>query len=452
MPVRGIYRQVQESDDIRLLREYVESGSESAFATLVERHINRVYSVALRQTRRPQSAEEITQAVFVILARKAASLKPGVILEGWLYQTARLTATTFIRSEIRRTRREQEAYMHTEPTDMESDTWQRVSPLLDSALAKLTSADRDAVVLRFFYDKSMTDIGIALGASEDTARKRVGRALEKLQKLFANRGVASTTETIALAISTKSIQTAPSFLAGLVTAIAVAKGATVSGSTLSLIKGTLKIMAWTKTKTTIVAGACALLVAGTATVTIHLAGNILRPTLHLHDIPDDWSALSGNRDQWEWTNGAINGHSTNGDSILASTKQYGDVALEASMSTTNREATLAVRFQDADNGYLAVFVPDGTPGAGGIGRVVLLRRVAGQEKELAIFKRRGFSGPGKMEKLTFSAKGSRLEIHLNDVPIIKADDDTFNSGFVGLRVYGDPAMPSDATFSNLTVH
>src|SRR6185369_2127585 len=110
-----------------------------------------VYSVALRHTRNPHSAEEITQAVFVILARKASSLQPGVILEGWLYQTTRLTAITFIRSEVRRSHREQEACMQTEPTGTESETWQQIAPLLDAALAKLNSADRNAVVLRFFY-------------------------------------------------------------------------------------------------------------------------------------------------------------------------------------------------------------------------------------------------------------------------------------------------------------
>src|SRR5436305_3988853 len=100
-----------ELNDRVLLKEYVEHGSEEAFATLIARHINKVYSVALRHTGNPHQAEEITQAVFVILARKARALSPRVILSGWLYQTARLTAQTFIRSEIRRAHREQEAFM-----------------------------------------------------------------------------------------------------------------------------------------------------------------------------------------------------------------------------------------------------------------------------------------------------------------------------------------------------
>ena len=111
MAIGGIYRQMHELDDIALLREYSAHDSEKAFATLVTRHIDRVYSVALRHTRNPHSAEEITQVVFVILARKSKQLRKNVILEGWLYQTARLTALTFLKSEIRRARREQEASM-----------------------------------------------------------------------------------------------------------------------------------------------------------------------------------------------------------------------------------------------------------------------------------------------------------------------------------------------------
>src|ERR1019366_2011055 len=102
---------MQESDDIELLRQYAERSSERAFATLVARHINKVYSVALRHSNNPHEAGEITHFVFVILARKAPSLRHGVVLSGWLYQTARLTALTFIRSEIGRAHRREQANM-----------------------------------------------------------------------------------------------------------------------------------------------------------------------------------------------------------------------------------------------------------------------------------------------------------------------------------------------------
>ena len=325
--------------------------------------------------------------------------------------------------------------------------WEQMSPLLDEALASLGETDRQAVLLRFFENKSLAEVGSHLGTGEDTARKRISRALEKLHRYFSKRGVSSTTAIIAGTISANSVQAAPVALAKSVTAVAIAKGAAASGSTLTLIKGALKIMAWTKAKTALVAGACVLLAAGTTTLTLVAS----RP-VHIQGIPKDWSIMSGNSDQWSWSDNSINGHSTTGDSILASTKQYGDVTLSAMVSTTNHEATLVLRMQDADNGYLAAFVPDGTPTAKrDTSKIVLIKRSAGEEKELAIFKRRRLSAPGQLEKLTFSAKGPRLEIRLNDVPILKANDTTFTSGFIGLRVYGWGDIPCDGVFSNLTV-
>ena len=220
---------MQKLDDIALLRQYSEQNSEEAFAALVTRHIDKVYSVALRHTGNPHSAEEITQAVFVILARKSSQLSKHVILEGWLYETARLTAMTLIRSEVRRVRREQEAYMQNVLNENETEVWPQIAPLLDSGLASLNETDRHAVVLRFFYGKSMSEIGTALGGSEDTARMRINRALEKLRKFFTTHGVSSTTAIIAGVISANSVQAAPVALAKSVTAVGIAKGAAASG-------------------------------------------------------------------------------------------------------------------------------------------------------------------------------------------------------------------------------
>ncbi|MGO9002663.1 MAG: RNA polymerase sigma factor, partial [Limisphaerales bacterium] len=163
---------MQELDDTALLREYVERNSEEAFAALVTRHVNKVYSVALRLTGNPHSAEEITQAVFVILAKKSRQLGKRVILSGWLYQTARLTAVTFIRGGIRRARREQEAYMQSTLTEPDAAAWEQITPLLDEAMGRLGETDRHAVVLRFFDGKSIREVGAALGANEDAAKKR----------------------------------------------------------------------------------------------------------------------------------------------------------------------------------------------------------------------------------------------------------------------------------------
>src|SRR3954470_11534601 len=200
---------MQEFDDNALLREYVENASEAAFATLVERHLNKVYSIALRHTRNPHQAEEITQAVFVVLARKSGQLGKQVILSGWLCRTAQLSALTFIRTEIRRTRREQEAQMQNLLNESESDVWPQIAPLLDAAMAGLSEADHDAVALRFFDGKSMKEIGAALGASEDAVKMRVSRAVEKLRNFFTRRGIVCSAAALTAAISTHAVQAAP---------------------------------------------------------------------------------------------------------------------------------------------------------------------------------------------------------------------------------------------------
>jgi len=251
------------TDDMALLRDYAQRNSEEAFAALVSRHVNLVYSVALRQVRDPHLAEEITQAVFIILARKAKLLNAKTVLSGWLCRTAHYASANALTIQRRRQHREQEAYMQSTLNESESGTWTQIAPLLDTALAHLGETDHNAIVLRFFEGKSMKEVGAALGANEETAKKRVNRAVEKLQKFFLKRGVTSTMATLAVAISANSVQAAPVLLAKTTTAVALAKGATASISTLTLIKGTLKIMAWTKAKTAIVVGVGVLLVAAT---------------------------------------------------------------------------------------------------------------------------------------------------------------------------------------------
>ncbi len=444
------------NDDLTLLREYARCNSEEAFAALVSRHVNLVYSVALRQVRDPHLAEEITQAVFIILARKAESLGPKTILSGWLCRTARYAGANALTIQRRRQRREQEAFMQSQldqpqsdlsrRSEAEAETWTQIAPLLDGALEKLGQKDYDAVVLRFFEGRNFREVGAAIGTSEDAAKMRVSRALEKLRNFFAKRGMSSTTAIIAGAISANSVQAAPVALAKSVTAVAVAKGAAASGSTLTLVKGVLKIMAWTKAKMAVVTGACVLVAAGTTTITVLKANQ----PAHIQGIPKDWSILSGDSDQWNWSNNTINGHSTNGDSILASTKQYGDVTISAIVNTINRDADLVFRMQDAYNGYVVCFAPDGTPWAADNGSHIQLRkRISGDESDVATFTRRGLP---QSAKLTVVAKGPRIEVRWNDITVLKTNDSTFASGFIGVRVYGDPVKPSDATFSNLTVY
>jgi RNA polymerase sigma factor (sigma-70 family) len=221
--------------------------------------------------RDPHLAGEITQAVFIILARKTESLGPQAILSGWLCRTARYAGANALTIQRQRQHREQEAHMQSilnEAEPMPDETWNQIAPLLDGAMEQLGQKDHDALVLRFFENKTFAEVGAALGASEDAAKMRVNRALEKLRKFFTKRGVVSTTAIIAGAISANSVQAAPVTLAKSVTAVAIVKGAAASGSTLTLIKGALKLMAWTKAKTVIVAGVVVLLAAGTTTLTI----------------------------------------------------------------------------------------------------------------------------------------------------------------------------------------
>lgn len=252
---------MQELTDTELLRQYVRQNSEAAFSELVTRYVPLVYSAALRKTGNPSVAEDVTQAVFIILARKARKLRPETALAGWLYQAARLTAANFLRTEIRRAHREQEAIVQSHSNETDPETWRQIMPLLEDGMGRLGERERNAVVLRFFEGKSFQEVGMAVGVSENAAKKRVVHALEKLRKFFLKRGVNSTAAAIGETISANSVHAAPAGLAKVVSATALAKGAVASTSALTLIKGALKIVAWTKTKTVIVVG-LAILIAG----------------------------------------------------------------------------------------------------------------------------------------------------------------------------------------------
>lgn len=230
---------------MRLLQEYATGHCEEAFSALVSRHINLVYSAALRSVSNPHQAEEITQAVFVILARKSGALRRGTVLSGWLYQTARLTAANYLRTEVRRQHREQEAHMQSILNQSEPDAWPQVGPLLDDAMAQLSEKDRNAIVLRFFEGKPLKEVGAALGASEDAAKMRVNRALDKLRDIFLKRGITLPAAALAAAICQNSIQAAPAGLAAGVAAGAC-QGSALTASTLILMKGTMQTMTWIK--------------------------------------------------------------------------------------------------------------------------------------------------------------------------------------------------------------
>jgi RNA polymerase sigma factor (sigma-70 family) len=261
-----IIAQMPELDDHELLAEFASSNSETAFATLVSRYVNLVYSTAVRVTDNAHHAEEITQAVFIILARKAGSLSPRVVLSGWLYQVARFTAANFLKGENRRQRREQEAYMQSILNEPAPTVWKDIAPLLDEAMGRLGETDRNVVVLRYFENKSAAEVAAKLDLTEDAARKRANRALGKMRKFFAGRGVSLTGVILAAALSANSVKAAPVGLAKALSAAAITKGATASISTLTLVKGALKLMAWNTMKPAIVFGSAILFAGGVVTV------------------------------------------------------------------------------------------------------------------------------------------------------------------------------------------
>jgi RNA polymerase sigma factor (sigma-70 family) len=196
-------------DDWRLLQEYVQNGSETAFKDLVNRYLDLVYSVSLRKLGNPHDAEEVTQIVFCRLARKARQLHSKTVIVGWLYQATCLESLNYLRADRRRRQREQEAALMN-PTDYEvENSWHQVAVHLDEALTQMDEQERLVILQRFFQRKPLRELGETLGINEDAARMRVNRALEKLRGLLTSRGVVCSSIVLGDFLAGRAVHAAP---------------------------------------------------------------------------------------------------------------------------------------------------------------------------------------------------------------------------------------------------
>jgi RNA polymerase sigma factor (sigma-70 family) len=246
-------------NDHELLQRYAESRCEASFTELVKRYVDLVYSAALRQVGGDAHlAHDVTQSVFIDLARKAGSLSGRTVLAGWLYTSAHYAAAKVVRTEQRWHAREQEANSMREISDESEPSWEELRPVIDEAMYELNQTERDAVLLRFFEKRQLGEVGAKLGVSEDAARKRVDRALDKLRGLLARRGVTSTSAALVVILGANTVAAAPAGMAASIAGAAIASTAVGTGGTLTI----LKFMAMSKLKVGLVG---AVMVAGVAT-------------------------------------------------------------------------------------------------------------------------------------------------------------------------------------------
>jgi RNA polymerase sigma factor (sigma-70 family) len=214
------------TSDLDLLQQFARENSPDAFREIVRRHVDLVYSAALRQVRSPQLAEEIAQSVFADLASQARKLKPDTVLTAWLYAVTRRTAIDAVRKESRRQLREQIA-VEMNHMNATADDWTQIAPLLDDAMAALDETDRVAVLLRYFENKSLRDVGASLNISDDAAQKRVSRAVERLREFFSKQRLTIGATGLVAVISANAVQSAPIELSTTISATMVKTAAGV---------------------------------------------------------------------------------------------------------------------------------------------------------------------------------------------------------------------------------
>jgi RNA polymerase sigma factor (sigma-70 family) len=234
--------------DQQLLQEHL-AGAPDAFTQLVNRHVNLVYSAARRQVRDAHLADDVTQAVFLLLAKKAPGFSSGTILPAWLHRATRYCAANALRMSANRLRHERRAAeMNSQTMQAEPHTdWSEISPLLDEAINRLGGKDRQAIVLRYLEDKSHEAVAADMGLTPAAARKRVERAMIKLRNLLSHAGAESTVPGLAAVLAIQAIESAPHQL--ILKSSAAASMSAVSPTSMAIMKGATKMIFWTQCKT-----------------------------------------------------------------------------------------------------------------------------------------------------------------------------------------------------------
>jgi RNA polymerase sigma factor (sigma-70 family) len=261
--------------DWELLQEYARTASQEAFTELVSRHIDWVHSAALRKVRDAHLAEDVAQAAFIALAQSAGKLRPNTVVSAWLFGVVRYASASALRAQKRRQTHEKEAAMLRSMSESRPAAWERIAPVLEEAVGCLRKADQEAVLLRFYQRKSFAEVAAAVGGTEESVRKRIGRALEKLRGWLTRRGVDVSGETLGAAMLTHAaleagMQLAPSTAAA---AMAAAAGTATNAQAVLICKGAQTMMALAKAKMAamVVAMVVALVIVITAPVAIYCA-------------------------------------------------------------------------------------------------------------------------------------------------------------------------------------